>query len=107
MTRISVPTEENIEQHVVRLLRAWRDGTAYLSSSTRITEHSAYLELIALGEIALPALFRDLEQTKDGHLSKALTAITGVHPIPTEDRGQVRKIAEIWLRWAKENRYQW
>jgi hypothetical protein len=107
MSSVPINTAENIEQHVARLLRRWREETAYLSSSTGITGHPAYHELIALGPVALPFIFRDLEQTGDGHLSKALTAITGARPIPAEERGQVRKIAEIWLRWARENGYKW
>ncbi len=106
---ISVPVNgaESIAQHVARLLKSWREETAYLSSSTRITSHPAYHELIALGPAALPFILRDLEQTRDGHLSKALTAITGARPVPAEERGQVRKIAETWLRWARENGHQW
>ena len=105
----SVPTTpaETIEQRVVRLLSRWRTETAYLSSSTQITGHPAYQELIALGSAALPFLFRDLEQTSDGHLSKALATITGAHPVAAEDRGNIRKVAEAWLRWAKENGCQW
>jgi hypothetical protein len=104
---VPVKTDESIEVQGARLLKRWREETAYQSSSTAITGHPAYLELIGLGLAALPCLFRDLEQTGDGHLSKALTAITGAHPIPAEERGQVRKIAETWLRWARENGYQW
>jgi hypothetical protein len=107
MSPVPINMAESIEQQVVRLLMRWREETAYLSSSTAITGHPAYQELIALGAIALPFLFRDLEQTGDGHLSQALTAITGARPIPAEDRGKVRKIAETWLRWARENSYQW
>ena len=107
MTPVPVNTAETTQEHVARLLRRWREETAYLSSSTVITGHAAYLELIALGPAALPFLFRDLQQTGDGHLSKALTAITGARPIPAEERGQVSKIAESWLRWARENGYQW
>src|SRR5437667_6803909 len=103
----ATPAAETIEQRVVRLLGSWREQTAYLSSSTRITQHPAYQEIIALGPAALPFLFRDLEQTQDGHLSKALTAITSAHPIPPEERVQIRAIAATWLRWARENRYQW
>ena len=103
----STPAAESIEQRVVQLLGHWRQETAYLSSSTRITGHPAYQELIALGPAALPYLFRDLEQTGDGHLSKALAAITGANPIPADERGQVRKTAEAWLRWAGENGYRW
>lgn len=98
MSPVPVNTAESIEQHVARLLKRWREETAYLSSSSAITGHPAYQELIELGPVALPFLFRDLEQTGDGYLSKALTALTGAHPIPADERGQVRKIAETWLR---------
>lgn len=107
MTPVPLTPAESIEQHVSRLLRHWRDETAYRSSSMRITSHPAYEELISLGVAALPFLFRDLEHTEDGHLSKALTAITGAHPVSAEQRGQVRKIAQAWLGWARENGYQW
>jgi hypothetical protein len=106
MNPAPVKTDESTELQVASLLSRWREETAYQSSSTAITGHPAYLEVIAVGPAALPFLFRDLEQTGDGHLSKALTAITGAHPIPAEERGQIRKIAETWLRWAKENGYQ-
>jgi hypothetical protein len=107
MTPIPANTAESIEQRVVRLLRQWREETAYLSSSTAITGHPAYQELIALGPAALPFLFRDLERTRDGHLSSALTAITGAQPIPAEESGRIGKIADTWLRWARENGYRW
>lgn len=107
MTPATANVSETVEQLVARLLRSWRDETAYLSSSAAITGHPAYQELIGLGPVALPYLFRDLEQTRDGHLSRALTAMTGAHPIPAEARGQIHKIAEIWLHWARENGYQW
>ena len=73
----TTPDTETIEQRILRLLRRWREETAYLSSSTRITGHPAYQELTTLGPPALPFLFRDLEQSGDGHLAKALTTITG------------------------------
>lgn len=107
MASVPVTPSETMEQRVARLLRRWRDETAYLSSSTQITGHAAYQELIALGKPALPFLFRDLQQSADGHLSKALTAITGAHPVPAEERGQIAKVAEAWLRWARENGHKW
>lgn len=107
MSSVPATSVETVEQHVERLLRQWRAETAYVSSSTSITSHPAYQELIAIGTAALPFLFRDLERSGDGHLSKALRAITGADPIPAEERGQIRKIAETWLRWAREHGYQW
>src|SRR5580698_10421607 len=101
------PAAETLDQRVVRLLGTWREKTAFVSSSTLITGHPIYQESIDLGPSALPALFRDLEKTGDGHLSKALTTLTEAHPVPAEDRGKIRKVAEAWLRWARENGYQW
>ena len=98
--------DDKLELHIQRLLNCWRDETAFLSSSTAITNHPAYVELIAIGSDALPALFRDLDKSHDGHLSKALTAITGANPILDEERGYIRKVATAWLRWATENGYR-
>ncbi len=104
----TVPDQpETLEQRVARLLNQWRDETAYLSSTTAIVGHPAYQEIIALGPAVLPLLFRDLEQTHDGHLSGALAKITGAHPVPEEHYGKIRKIAEAWLRWGRENGYRW
>src|SRR5438067_219811 len=103
----ATPTTETLEQRVRQLLQRWRAETAYLSSSTRITAHPAYQELIALGPPVLPFLLRDLEQSEDGHLSLALATITGARPVSPEDRGQIRKVAAAWLGWARENGLQW
>jgi hypothetical protein len=96
-------TDQALEQQVRDLLARWREETAHQSSSSQLTAHPAYAALIALGEPAVPFLLRDLAQTYDGHLSKALTAITGAKPMPPEHRGQIRQVAEDWLRWAREN----
>ncbi len=103
----ATPAVESVEQQVARLLERWRDETAYLSDSDRMTTHPAYQALIALGLAALPSLFRYLEQTKDGHLTTALTAITGAHPLRPEEAGRMDKIAERWLRWAEDHGYRW
>jgi hypothetical protein len=107
MTPVPAPTAaEPVEQRVRRLLGRWRAETAHWSSSSRITGHPAHQELIALGAPALPALFRDLEQSLDGHLSKALVAITGAHPVLPEEQGHMGLIAARWLQWAKEHGYR-
>jgi hypothetical protein len=97
------PPAETVDQKVARLLEQWRRETAYISSSTIIDSHPAYLAIIALGEPALPSLFRDLANRRDGHLAHALTTITGFQPVPKESFGKGREIADIWLAWAEEN----
>ena len=90
----AAPPTETLEQRVQRLLATWREAVAVISSSTVRSSHPAYRELIALGPAALPYLFRDLERTHDGHLSRALAEITGVRPVPPEEGGRVRLVAE-------------
>jgi hypothetical protein len=100
-------TTETLEQRFVNLLARWRAETAPLSSSTLITGHPAYEEIIALGTAALPLLFRELDESKDGHLAKALAALTGARLVSQEDRGKIRKVAEAWLHWGRDNGYTW
>lgn len=106
-TPAAVQPPETLEARVTQLLERWRAETAHLSSSTKITGHPAYQEIIAQGPEAVPLLLRELERSQDGHLSKALAVLTGAHPVPAEDRGKIRKVAEAWLRWAKENGVRW
>jgi hypothetical protein len=105
MSQIPVSPPAAVRQRVAELLARWRAETAHLSSSTQRHQHPAYQEIISLGADALPALFHDLEQTRDGHLSKALTAITGAHPVPAADRGRVAAVADAWLHWARAQGY--
>jgi hypothetical protein len=103
----NAPPLETVEEQVQRLLATWRQETAVISSSTVLVSHPAYRKIIALGEAALPYLFRDLEQTHDGHLSGALTAITEAQPVLPGEGGKIRLVADRWLNWARENGYQW
>ena len=103
----NAPPTMPVEQLVQRLLATWREETAVVSFSTVLVSHPAYREMIALGAAALPSLFRDLEQTRDGHLSRALAEITGAQPVRPGEGGKIRLVAERWLDWARENGYQW
>ena len=100
-----IPLRETVEDRVRYLLTSWREQTGFLSSSTALVAHPAYQELITLGPAALPYLFRDMEQTLDGHLSSALVAITGAQPVPPEEGSKITLVAQRWLAWARKNGY--
>jgi hypothetical protein len=97
---------ESVEQKFQRLAAVWRAETDYLSSVTKMVNHPAYQEIIGMGSDVVPSLLRDLQKEPE-HWFAALRAITGAQPVPPEDRGQIGKMAEAWLRWAKEHGYQW
>jgi hypothetical protein len=54
-----------------------------------------------------PHLFRYLDQTRNGHLSGALSEITGAQLVPPDEGGKIRVVAQRWLDWAREHGYQW
>lgn len=92
---------ESVEQHFQRLAAAWRAETGHLSSLTAMTNHPAYQEIIRLGPAVMPSLLRDLQKEPE-HWFVALRAITGAQPVLHADRGQIDRMADAWLNWAKE-----
>lgn len=79
----------------------WREGVRFTSSLTEMVLHPAYQRIIGMGPAAVPLLLHELEERPD-HWFWALSAITGADPVLPEQRGQVRMMADAWLRWAKE-----
>jgi hypothetical protein len=93
------------EQFELLALR-WKRERGPHSSSARLTAHPAYQEMIDLGPAVVPLLLRELERAPD-HWFRALHALTGADPVPEASRGKVREMAEAWIRWGRENGYQW
>ena len=103
------PTEqprETLETRFRRLASAWHEAVAYQSSTTVRNNHPAYREIITLGPDVVPLLLRDLEGNHT-HWFAALREITGADPIPESAAGNIPKMAEAWLSWAKDHGYQW
>lgn len=97
---------ETVEQRFRRLAAAWQEAVAYQSSTTLRNNHPAYREIIGLGPDVIPLLLRDLEDNHT-HWFCALREITGADPIPESAAGNIPKMVEAWLRWAKDNGYRW
>lgn len=92
---------ETVEQCFRRLQSLWEAQTAHLSSSTRIVSHPAFQEIIGLGTAVVPLMLQDLEQGPSLWVW-ALPTITGADPVPESDRGDIAKMTEAWLQWARE-----
>ena len=101
-----MPPRETLEERFRRLAEVWNRETAYLSSMTEASSHPAYQEIIRLGPEVVPLLLHDLEMNH-GHWFAALRAITGAEPIPQSAAGNIPKMVEAWLDWAKDNGYRW
>jgi hypothetical protein len=97
---------ESIEQKFQRLAASWEKAVAVHSSTTVRNNHPAYQEIIGLGPAVVPLLLRDMEKNHT-HWFHALRRITGANPVPPESAGNIPQMVEAWLRWAKDNGYQW
>jgi hypothetical protein len=89
------------------LMQRWSDDTEHISSTTRIAEHPACREIIAMGDVAVPLVLGELESHSSILGLIALKAITGASPFPPEARGDVALMAEAWLAWGREHGYRW
>lgn len=85
------------------LVEQWRRDTSPHSVVSRIAMHPAYQSIIGMGERALPFILEELKRTP-GHWFWALSAITNESPVPVEARGNMRAMADAWLRWGKARR---
>jgi hypothetical protein len=107
-TKPTPPPEqrEALEERFRRLAAVWRAETAYVSSSTELVAHPAFQEIVGMGPAVIPLLLRELEN-RTGHWHRALRRITGVDPVAPADRGNIDRAADAWLRWGKEQGYEW
>ncbi len=100
------PIEESVEQRFRRLESQWMEDTRFLSSSTQIKQHPAFLEIISLGDVVVPLMLRDLEENPRLWVW-ALPKITGENPVPAADQGNIGKMSTAWLQWGKAKGLQW
>lgn len=101
---MSIEINPDIEQVFNSFADKWKRETSHISSTTTLVAHPSYQSIIAMGRGVLPILFRELQQRPD-YWFIALREITGENPIKPEDAGNLEKMSESWLNWAKEKGY--
>jgi len=90
----------SLQQRFEKLASNWKTETGHLSSIAQMAVHSDYQQIIGIGRPAVPLILRELEKKPD-HWFWALHAITGIDPVPAEDRGRIAKMAAAWLSWGR------
>lgn len=86
------------------LAEQWETAVEGMSSTTRMSHHPAYQEIIQMGDKIVPLLLKELTRNPLYWLS-ALQEITGENPIQPEQRGRIKQMAEAWLEWGKKQGY--
>lgn len=87
-----------LEQQFYELADEWQAQTSYLSN---VTAHPNYQKIIDLGPDVVEWIIRELKREPD-HWFHALKAITGADPVPPDDRGNMTKMREAWLKWYED-----
>lgn len=83
-----------------RCVKQWKRDTLYMSSIDRMTSHPCYLMIIGMGPSAIPLIFDELQSEID-HWFLALSMITGENPVKEEDAGDLLKMRDTWLEYAR------
>jgi hypothetical protein len=60
-----------------------------------------YQQIIGMGTAAVPLILEELRHEPDQWFW-ALECITEENPVPREDAGRVRAMADAWIRWGAE-----
>jgi len=107
-TRVEVAVRDSEQPDVglVRrfrdLVREWKEATIFTSSGTDMAMHPAYQQIIGMGMEAIPLILAELQREED-HWFWALKSITGADPVVLADRGNLPKMTDAWLHWARTN----
>jgi hypothetical protein len=96
--------DDNIASKFNQLASEVEEDCMMLSSTTQISLHPSYQQIIGIGKKVIPLLITRLDKTPNFWF-KALESITGRNPIPKQDRGYLNKEKAHWKNWAKENDY--
>jgi hypothetical protein len=86
------------------LATQWQNEVAGMSSTTQMSQHPAYQEIINMGTKIVPLLLSELTKNPLYWLI-ALSEITGENPIKPEQRGRVKQMASAWIEWGKNQGY--
>jgi hypothetical protein len=95
------PISREWDRPVIRFLKLkneWLRDTEFLSSIHEIILHPAYLQIIGMGPVAVPLIINELQVYPD-YWFWALSAITGVNPVPPDKLGNIEAMTEAWLEW--------
>src|SRR6188768_1671570 len=85
---------ESAEERFHRLASQWEEESAHLSSVTEMIMLPSYQKIIGMGWAAVPFMLEDLKN-EPLHWFAALRSITDVNPVPPQDAGNIKKMAEV------------
>jgi hypothetical protein len=98
--------DDNIQ--FAQLLMEWHKERGITSSITKMATCPSYQKIIGMGERAIRLILRQMENEGDepDMWFWALRVLTDADPVPEDARGNVARMSQAWLNWAR-GRYVW
>ena len=85
-----------------RLANEWLKQRPKGVDVAEMIRHPAYQAIIDIGPQAVPWLLERLAQRPD-HWFYALNQITNAKPVQKQHQGNIKAMAEDWIKWGKQN----
>lgn len=96
------PTE--LRGKFTALAEQWNAEKGPHSLVCDLVNHPAYREIIGFGPAVIPLILERLEVHLEDWFP-ALTAITGIDPVPLQSAGNLDEMAHAWKKWGREHGY--
>ena len=98
--------QENHVQKFYGLVKTWRNDLKRASSITQAALHPSYQQIIGMGKEILPLILKELEAAPL-YWFWAVKAITQTDPVSPQHKGEIQEMKDAWLRWARDQGYEW
>ncbi len=98
---LTTAPSDSLHQRFTQLVGEWKQQSRYLSNSAQMALLKPYQRIIGMGTPAVGLLLAELQREPD-HWFWALESITGHNAVRPEHAGQVKKMAEDWIQWGRE-----
>jgi hypothetical protein len=92
-------TDADVAETFRTLAQRWRSETGHLSIVQQKVMNRTYLEIIGLGQPALPLLLRELRE-RPAHWFLALSSIARTNPVRAG--ASFDQAVDDWLAWGRE-----
>lgn len=91
-----------------QLVERWRQDRGVSSSTADALLSHSYQSIIGMGQVAVPLILSQLEAEGDDpdQWFWALQVLTGCNPVPEDEDGNFRAMAQSWISWGRK-RYAW
>src|SRR5947209_279660 len=100
-TTTQPPSQAETRERFNRLAVDWKEKSRFLSNTAQMALLRPYQAIIGMGMPVVPLILEELQREPDQWFW-ALEAITEENPVPPEAAGNVRQMAQAWVKWGRQ-----